>query len=60
MRHISGMLIDDDRNFMSLDEELKIVDEVVKEVKKSIPYFEFKLVITGLKIVGHPHITKMI
>jgi len=54
------MLIDDDRKFMSLDEELKIVDEVVKEVKKSIPYFEFKLVITGLKIVGHPHITKMI
>lgn len=45
---------------MGLLEELKIVDECIKETQKRIPYFEMTLIITGLKIVGAPHIKKMI
>lgn len=45
---------------MSLLEELKIIQEVIDETKKTIPHFELMLVITGLKIVGQSHISKMI
>jgi len=60
LRHISGMLFDEDRKPMGLLKELKIIQEVIDETKQSIPYFEMTLVITGLKIVGTPHINKMI
>jgi len=45
---------------MGLLEELKIIQEVIDETKQTIPHFELMLVITGLKIVGHSHIGKMI
>jgi len=32
----------------------------VDEIKKDTPHFELSLIITGLKIVGKPHIVKMI
>jgi hypothetical protein len=32
----------------------------VNHIKEDIPYFELKLIITGLKIVGKPHVNKMI
>lgn len=60
LRHISGMLFDDNRKPIGLLEELKIIQEVIDETKLQIPHFEMMLVITGLKIVGHSHINKMI
>lgn len=54
------MLFDDQRKPMGLLEELKIIQEVIDETKQNIPHFELMLVITGLKIVGHSHIAKMI
>lgn len=60
LRHISGMLFDDQRKPMGLLEELKIIQEVIDETKLTIPHFELMLVITSLKIVGHSHINKMI
>jgi adenosine deaminase CECR1 len=60
LRHISGIIFDDDRKPMGLMEELKIVQECIDETKKRQPYFEMTLVITGLKIVGKPHVKKMI
>jgi adenosine deaminase CECR1 len=32
----------------------------LNKVKERYPYFELKLIITGLKLVGQPHINKMI
>ena len=61
LRHISGMLFDDDRNSIPFPGELEIIEEVVEEVKKASPHpFEFILVITGLKIVGVSHVNKML
>jgi adenosine deaminase CECR1 len=61
LRHISGMLFDDDRNSIPFPGELEIIEEVVNEVKKACPFpFEFILVITGLKIVGVSHVNKML
>jgi hypothetical protein len=60
LRHISGLLFDEDRKPMGLVEELKIIHECILETKKTVPHFELTLVITGLKIVGEKHIKKMI
>jgi adenosine deaminase CECR1 len=54
------MLFDDDRNPIGLEEELKIISDSVKHIQQDIPHFRLKLIITGLKIVGRPHVTKMI
>jgi hypothetical protein len=60
LRHIFGCIFDDDRKPISVKEELHIIQEAVNHFKQDIPYFELKLIITGLKIVGKPHVTKMI
>lgn len=60
LRHISGMLFDEQRKPMGILAELKIIKEVIDETKQHTPHFEMMLVITGLKIVGVPHINKMI
>lgn len=60
LRHISGLLIDDDRKHLGLLDELKIIQEVIDETKKTVPHFELMLVITGLKVVGDSHIQKML
>ena len=54
------MLFDSDRNSIGLEEELKIIKEVVTHIKEDHPSFELRLIITGLKIVGRPHVLKMI
>ena len=60
LRHIFGMLFDDDRNLIGLEKELELIQEIVNDIKKDYPYFELSLIITGLKIVGKSHIVKMI
>lgn len=54
------MLFDDNRDQVPFIEELKIIREIVDELQKVTPHFDFRLIITGLKIVGHKHIKKMI
>ena len=54
------MLFDDNREPMGLLAELDIINEVIQETKQKLPHFELMLVLTGLKIVGLPHINKMI
>jgi len=54
LRHISGMLFNDNHEPMSFTEELEIIHQIVLEKKKEVPYFELSLIITGLKILpGH-------
>ena len=59
-RHISGMLFDDDKKPIPFLEELKIIREIIDDLQKDTPHFDFRLILTGLKIVGEPHIKKMI
>jgi len=59
-RHISGMLFDDDKKQVDFVTELKIIREIVDELQVDTPHFDFRLIITGLKIVGIPHVTKML
>ena len=50
-RHISGMLFDDDKKPVPFIEELKIIREIVYNLQKTTPHFDFKLILTGLKII---------
>ena len=59
-RHISGMLFDDDKNPVPLLEELRIIREIVDGLQKETPYFEFRLILTGLKIMGKTHAEKIL
>ena len=60
LRHIFGMLFDDDRKPIGLEDELTIIQDIVNHIKQEVPHFELSLIITGLKIVGKPHVLKMI
>lgn len=64
LRHIVGLVFDDDRKPLTLEEELKIIEDVVEKVradeKLSEHEFTLKLIISGLKMIGHPHIIKSI
>jgi adenosine deaminase CECR1 len=59
-RHISGMLFDDDKKPLPFIEELKIIRAIVDDLQKTTPVFDFRLILTGLKIVGKSHIDKML
>lgn len=54
------MLFDDNRQPVRLEEELQIIEDQVKHIQLDKPYFKLRLIICGLKIVGKPHIRKMI
>lgn len=59
-RHISGMLFDEDKTPLPFIEELRALREVVDELKEKTPHFEFRLILTGLKIVGKSHVEKIL
>jgi len=54
------MLFDDQRKSMGVLDELALIQEVLDEVKKETPYFELRLILTGLKMVGEPHVNKIL
>ena len=54
------MLFDDDKKQVDFVTELKIIREVIDELQKETPHFDFRLIITGLKIVGEKHVKKML
>lgn len=56
LRHTAGRLFDEDRKPISLLEELKVIEEILAEVKKDHPNFDVALIFCGFKIVGQSHI----
>lgn len=56
------MLFDDDKKPLSFKDELTIIREIIDELQNQNPQqpFYFKLILTGLKIVGKTHIEKML
>lgn len=59
LRHIFGMVIDDDGNPIGVEEELKIFERVLKKIQRDYPLFTYRLIVCGLKILGTEHIVKM-
>lgn len=58
LRHIFGMLIDDDAKSLTVQEEIRIFTRVLEKVRRDYPLFTIKLIICGLKIVGKDHCFK--
>jgi len=50
------MIFDDDKNQVPFMEELRIIRDIIDELQAVTPHFKFKLILTGLKIVGKKHI----
>ena len=46
------MLFDQDRNPVPLKEEIELLKEIIEHMKVETEYFEVKLIIVGLKIIG--------
>ena len=59
-RHISGCLFDDKKVSLSFLDELRIIREIVDELQVETPHFDFRLILTGLKLVGKKHIEKIL
>lgn len=59
LRHIFGMVIDDDGKPIGVVEEIKIFKRVLDKIKRDYPLFTVRLIICGLKIIGHDHCLKM-
>lgn len=60
LRHIFGMIIDDDGKQLTVKQELDIFDRVLANVQRDYPLFTCKIIICGLKIIGKDHIDKQI
>ena len=56
MRHVFGMIIDDQGNKLSTEEEIAIYHRVQKKIQRDFPLFQIKIIGTGLKILGHDHV----
>ena len=60
MRHTTGCLFDDKKKPIPLLDELAIINEIIEENKKKVPYFAMTLILTTYKLAGHPHVTKIL
>jgi hypothetical protein len=60
LKHIFGMVFDDDNKPLSLEEEINIFKRVLHKIQRDYPLFEIKLIICSLKIIGKDHNQKMI
>ena len=55
IRHIFGCLFNDEGP-VSLEDELKLFEDMQKNIQNFTPLFQMRLIATGLKIVGRDQI----
>jgi hypothetical protein len=60
LRHIFGMIIDDDGKPITPDQEILIFERVLAKVQRDFPLFQIKVIVCSLKIIGKDHNEKMI
>ena len=60
LRHIFGMVIDDDGKPIGAEAELEIFERVQQKVQRDYPLFQIRIIICSLKIIGKDHNEKMI
>ena len=50
------MLFDEDKKPIPFIEELKIIRGIIDDLQRKTPHFDFRLILTGLKILGESHV----
>jgi hypothetical protein len=56
LRHVFGMIIDDDGKAVSVAKEMAIFHRVQEKIQRDYPLFQIKVIGIGLKILGHAHV----
>lgn len=59
LRHIFGMVIDDEGNPIGVEKEIKILHRTLEKIKKDYPLFTIRLIVCSLKILPIEHTLKM-
>jgi hypothetical protein len=59
VRHTAGMMYDDDSKLIPVIDEMRMISEVVDEVKAEHPHFVARIILTGLRLIGRRHVEKM-
>lgn len=59
-RYMTGSIFNDNKEKLSLKEELQLNREVLDEIREDTPHFQFKLIYTSLKAVGKKMIQSQI
>jgi len=51
-RHIFGMLFDENNTFLTIEEEVAVIQEVYHQFRAEHPLFEVRIISCGLKVLG--------
>jgi adenosine deaminase CECR1 len=60
LRHTTGCLFDENKKPVPLLEECALIQEIIDETRKEVPYFRMSLIFVSYKIVGHTHVNKIL
>lgn len=53
IRHASGLLFDDNHNFLNFTQELDLYQSVINEIRAINPNFELRVIVVAFKVLGH-------
>ena len=53
IRHASGILFDDNHQFLNFTQEFDLYQSVINEIKAEDPDFEIRVIVVAFKVLGH-------
>ncbi|CAI2365028.1 unnamed protein product [Moneuplotes crassus] len=60
LRHASGIIFDENHNFLSLQEEFDLYKSVIDEIKKENPDFQMTVIVVAFKVLGKEHVMEQL
>lgn len=60
IRHTSGKVFDESGQKLTLDQEFEIYYSVIDEIRKSVPYFELRIIISSAKSVSREKVLEQL
>lgn len=60
IRHASGLIFDDDHNFLDFKEEFELYKSVIEDIRKENQDFELRIIVVGFKVLGKDFVRKQL
>lgn len=60
IRHASGIIFNDDGDFLSYKDEFDLYQETIDEIREEDPDFEFRLIVVAFKVMGKEAVRKQL
>jgi len=60
LRHASGIIFDDNHNYLSYKEEFEMYQSVIDEIHLEDPDFELRVIVVGFKVLGKEFVVKQL